>query len=360
MKDRRKASAFLLPAFGLPAGAAFIIVISLSVFYVFIDPRPYFIAASDGDHDYYYNAQLILDTGFPGMAWHPGTPGYYLAALAGAFGRVFDTGPQLLLNFGYLSVAIVAAISFWYFFYVLRRVVSNVALWISLAILLSWPSVIFFLNSFVSDLFAISLTVAGIGAFWKYWIIESNPTPRRIILLAVLFGVAMSFKLTVVPVIAVTWFVAIVGILRSSRKKTGSSNDGFDSDSKYRRMTPLRTALLGPAITIGTFALFTAPVWGMLHLAIRTLPGRLTAHGWLGPASGSPAQFVAWYANHTPVVGVSIICAMIILIVGIATRRVARRAPEISGQANPDLFLGGLYAVMLLGIFTWGIVTLVG
>ena len=99
-----------------PAYAAVVLVLSLTIYYVFIEPRPYYIAPSDADHDYFYNGQLILDTGFPSKPWHPGIPGFYLSALIGGMARIFGGGPQFVMNTGYLVLGMVTAASFGYFF----------------------------------------------------------------------------------------------------------------------------------------------------------------------------------------------------------------------------------------------------
>ena len=170
-------------------------VVLLFIYYVIVEPRPYFIAAIDTDHDYYFNAKLILDSGFPGRANHPGIPVYYLMAIVLGIGRLFNASPQAVLNIGYFVITAGTAASFAYFFYVLRHVVPRTVLWLALAILLSWPTVIFYLNMLASDALAIAMAVAAVGYFWRYWIIEGHPSRRRTIILSIVFGTAAALKL---------------------------------------------------------------------------------------------------------------------------------------------------------------------
>ncbi len=343
-----------------PAYAAVVLVLSLTIYYVFIEPRPYYIAPSDADHDYFYNGQLILDTGFPSKPWHPGIPGFYLSALIGGMARIFGGGPQFVMNTGYLVLGMVTAASFGYFFKVLQDHVSRLALWASFVILLTWPTVVFFLNSFVSDLFAISLTVAGVGYFWRHWIIDPSPSHRRAVILASVFGVALAFKLTVLPVIAATWLV--FGL--STFQQYWSTRHRINTRHVFRLFNPFGTravpALVGPLVTAAIFLVLVFPVWGAAPMVLRSLVLRVGTSTWLGPTEGSLGDFVLWYMNNTPSIMLIVFSSLLIAFIGAFTYVRSNPKTRFRFRVRSELFQGGIYAGILVGLFVHGITTLVG
>jgi len=330
----------------------------LFIYYLFIDPRPYFIAAIDTDHDYYFNAQLILDTGFPGRANHPGMPVYYAVALIAGIGRLFSASPQFVMNIGYLMVAGVTAAAFSYFFHVLRHVIPRTILWLSLAVFLSWPTVIFYLNMLASDVMSIAVTVAAVGYFWRHWIIEGHPTRRQTVVLAVALALAASLKLTVVPVIAVTWFIVAVGVFYGSRSGVSAGFDYMDPASFYPRWRRLSAALAGPVITAGAFAVLLLPAWGVFPIMLKSFMSRFGSTTRFGPTADSSVSALSWYADNTPVVALIFLLSLTVLVVS-ALLFWKRRRDGITIRLQPRMVLGGIYAAVLFLALLSGLNSLV-
>ena len=341
-----------------PMVVAPLIVLMLSIFYVFIDARPYLVSGTDTDHDYYYNALLILDTGFPGRANHPGIPLYYFTALLVGIGKIFNASPQFALNLGSLAVAGFTAASLTYFFSVLRHVVPRTILWLSLAILLSWPTILFYLSALASDAIAISLAIAAIAYFWKHWIIEGKPTRKQTVILAIIFGTAASLKLTVLPVIAITWFIVALGVAYTSFTSANTRLDYLDAGSFFPMTQRFTAVLAGPVVSAATFLFFIAPAWGVFAIFLRSAGGRTNSSGWLGPSSESSTSFLAWYAENAPYIPVLIGTAFAVTAVGLLFGWLGRKTIKRS-QISPGLILGGLYAGILFVAFLGGMMTLV-
>jgi len=102
-----------------PSIQAWLIVVAalglMVVFMTFVQGREYFLGLTDGEHDYYYNARVILSDGVPPRALHPGTPIYYLGAVILAIVGEDQDRTQAFFNTAYIVGFFSLAGAMWVF-----------------------------------------------------------------------------------------------------------------------------------------------------------------------------------------------------------------------------------------------------
>lgn len=229
----------------------------------FVQGREYFLGLTDGEHDYYYNARVILADGAPLRALHPGTPIYYLGALILAIVGDGQDNTQAFFNIGYVvGFLSIAAAMLFFARTALRGVGFGWAILI-FATIAVWPPAVTYLNYFTGDIFILAATVVVLGMFWRL-LGTSELGNRQLAIFGVLLGIAMAIKSNFL-LIAVPISVSMaVHFLRMA---------GGDAwTTRLREVVSRLFVVVG--FTFLAFVVSIAPVLPQTHTLIRKLKNK--------------------------------------------------------------------------------------
>jgi hypothetical protein len=252
-----------------PSTQAWLVVVAslglMVLFMTFGQSREYYFGLTDGEHDYYYNAKVILADGVPPRALHPGTPIYYLGAVILAIVGDEQERAQVFFNTAYIVGFLSLAGAMWFF---VRWVLSDVGFGWSILVLATiaiWPPTGTYLNHFTGDLYILSATVVVLGYFWRF-LDGSEINQRQLAVFGVLIGIAMAVKsnflLMAVPIVA----SMAVHFLRISR------GEGW---LVRLREVATRLILVG-AVALLAFVVSVAPALPRLYSLVKHLKNKAT------------------------------------------------------------------------------------
>lgn len=252
-----------------PSTQAWLVVVAslglMVLFMTFVQSREYYFGFTDGEHDYYYNARVILADGVPPRALHPGTPIYYLGAVILAVLGDDQERSQAFFNTAYIVGFLALAGAMWFF---VRSVLRDVGFGWSILVLATiavWPPTGTYLNHFTGDLYILAATVVVLGYFWRF-LDGSEISQRQLAIFGVLIGITMAVKsnflLMAVPIVS----SMAVHLLRISR------GEGWLVRS---REVATRLILVG-AIALLAFVVSVAPVLPRLHSLVKRLKNKAT------------------------------------------------------------------------------------
>jgi hypothetical protein len=333
------------PAAGAPAlrwapYAIGALPIAIAACFAFLDPRPYFVAANDPEHDYYYGARLIT-AGYPvHSTHHPGTPIYYLASL---LMRVVGTdlaATQTFFNVAYLTIGVLTALSLWLLARLLSPFYDRSVLVVAAATAIAWPSFLLHLNYYGADSFVVALGLVPVALFWRNL---HAGTPSRSLLAASGFatGLCLATKMVFVPLAAALFVGSSLQLLRAAG---------------VRRALP--SLLVFPAAAAVGFLVFIAPVIeravGILYLTIGR-PGVVAGGSpgdWLRSA---PTTLRRVFEADAPLVVLTVLVLAVLLVAlvrAIRPRRArgyAQPRPRVLTAPGPFDHLAAGAFLLLLG-----------
>lgn len=235
----------------------------LTLWFTYGAERPYFIARTDVEADYIYNAWSVLAGHGVIGTYHPGTPLYLLVALVlYAVGHGVEH-TQFVLNAVYVFTGFVTSASLWGVMRAALRSFPPGIVALFAAGLLSWPSSVVYFNYVAPDAWVVAL---GAPLTWLLWTTLSRGPTWHLYALGALAGASLAMKLTFLPLAACLALTTGVHILR--QQASGSA--------RWRRLALFASALLG------AFALCTLPVLDhmpgvLLYTVVRSgvTPGRI-------------------------------------------------------------------------------------
>ena len=192
--------------------------VAIEVYFCLVDPRPFYVAFNDNEHDYYYGAQLIARGYAQQYIHHPGTPLYYMGSfLLGVVGTHLSRA-DLFLVLGRLIAAVATSVALLLFVRLLAVYYSHATLVLAVASILAWPPVLLFTNSYGTE--ALLAAIGLVPLTWCWWSIQKGePNWRLLVATGLATGVCLAFKMAFVPVAASLWLASTVQLLqRHSRK----------------------------------------------------------------------------------------------------------------------------------------------
>jgi hypothetical protein len=310
-----------------PLLVAFVVVV--------LAPRPYFVSTMDIEHDYFYNARLIRD-GLPvGSEHHPGTPVYFLSA---ALLTVAGDGPEAVerfLRLGYLLVALASAASLVVFCRTVLKEASDAAFLLAVALVLAWPTTLTYWSHFGADSFTVPIGLVLAAAFWKA--LETRGIPSRRWLLAAGFaaGLAVSIKLTFLP-LALCLLVAAgahgVREYRAAKRRT---------EAPRRRMGALAAVGAAPLGMAFGALLGTLPVLGRWPAILVFSASRADVRPPIGRFLSAVAQLQSVLWGWNPVLVVLEIVVFGLFAVALASAVRGWPASGRDSAARFDFLAGG-------------------
>jgi hypothetical protein len=301
------------------------VVVALYVYVAFISPRPYFVAQLDFEHDQYYNAKNVVETGFPASVHHPGTPLYYLGALNLLAAGTEVESTQLMLDIGHVETVLITILGMVGFAYFALR---DKPIWISglaLATVISWPTFFANLDYFSEIGFMAPLALLLGGYFWHQAVQRKSLTRKVLIVCGVGIGICVTLKLTSIPLgiaIILATFVHITSREYSSRF--------FDLKATRNAMyLGAKESSIAVVTAVATFIVLTLPVTQYLPSLAQDI-WVLRNQGALGPqGSESFLESMAWVWKELP--QVSLLFSAIVILFAIAI------IPSVRRRLNPEL-----------------------
>lgn len=298
------------------------VVMSVSVTFVFLSPRPYGVEITDSENDYYYNGTLIVRGYPPNGIHHPGTPIQYLSALLiqTVGGGIENT--QNVLNAGRLLAGIVLALSVAVFICMLPRgTPASVALLVG-AVAVACPPLLSQLDYFGPDPFVVAAALTAIVLLWRETLEHEMLRQRTLVLSGAFLGLACAIKVTALP-LTVTAILAVTAMLwKPVRGKRLSWSD----------------MAVFPVSILLSFIVFTLPIAHRYPEFIRSL---LSAGGHPPFSSFQSAQDVINIVTSLPVFTIVVMAAT----VASMTIALRRRALPSALTLIFFLFLSLLYSI---------------
>lgn len=293
--------------------SAVVAILAIYIYGAIIAPRPYYVAHLDLEHDHYYNARNILETGFPSSALHPGTPVYYLGAFNVLIAGTEFESTQLSLNIGHIEITLLTVVGIVGFAYLVLRAKP---IWISilaLATIIAWPTTFTSLDYFSGDGFLAAAALLLSSYFWHHAVRNNNLTRRVLIICGIGIGTGLAIKLTMLP-ITIAIILAVLWQIARRERRSSVIRARANRIAIYRGV---REAAILTMTAIATFAILILPILRNLPSLVRDIWVRRN-QGTLGPPDGGslPERFV-WIWQELPQISLMITAVAILLIVAV-------------------------------------------
>lgn len=253
-----------------------VIVALISIYFVFISPRPYYVTNSDAETDYYYNAKLIHRGFPPAMSLHPGVVIYSLYAQLLKISGDDIAHAQTFFSLSHLVAAFfnIAALLFFAEKILARR--SFGVAFFSIASLIALPPFLSYLDYTASDAFILAFVLPTLTLFWHA--IKNNDTSWKIVFLlafgsGLCFALKSNLLLVIVP-LCLAWSVFL--FLRSGHTfvtyKKLSAFLGIGATSflyfiapAYQQLTEVANNILHrPELRVGLISTLANGLWNMV------------------------------------------------------------------------------------------------
>ncbi len=316
--------------------------LALSLWFVLVEPRPYFLLPHhmDVEADYLYNARLVLAGYGPSGTYHPGTPLAYLTALLLV---LFGTDPadtQTVLNAAYVLIGLATTLALGGVTARVLRTTSPGVAALFVAGALSWSSTITYFNYLSPDALVVAV---GIPLIWMCWASLSDPSYRRLVVLGAGCGLALALKFS--------FALLVLCIVAASAVRLFGARD--DWAGAFGKVGTLGGCLVG-GFCVGTLPVLNHMPAALLHTVLARLGPPL-----LAVTYGTPGAAAAVTAASAPdallLVGPAFVIALAAF--ALAGAGIARRGTAgLRGwDVRAALVFAGLSAVILVVFFAEGV-----
>ena len=285
--------------------------VAVGLIFTFYLPRSYYIAPIE-ECDTFYNAANIA-MGYPIRAnWHPGTPVIYLTGwvfnLLGMNESNFVEQTQYFLHGIYIFISILTSICLWAFCRLVMKGWSVAhMLFVSMTALVA-PVYFIYSNHIATSSYTAAMALLCIGLF--LYLLGKEPTYKRVTILAIFLGLAISVKMT---------FAAVVGAILASYSCHILLIPASVIRSKISYSKRLRLVIWLFVSTSTFFLLYLFPIWSRLDELASSLEqreGYLQATPW---SSIWPNLVQMFYKSYVHIglaaIGVALLLALLCLLI---------------------------------------------
>ncbi|MSR86552.1 hypothetical protein EXS70_00025 [Candidatus Peribacteria bacterium] len=240
-------------------------LLSCTVLFALISPRPYAFNADDLENDYYHNGWLVA-AGSAELAdvYHPGTPIHYLSA--GIINLVGNdpAKTQDVLNVAYVIIGIVNALAIALFIFLLPLETPAAVAFLCGALIIAPTPFLKVLNAFGEDAFLSAALLPALALIWSALLNMRRFTQKLLIGVGLLLGLSMAIKFIAAPLmLAVS--VALVPLLWRLMKQ---------------KQLPWYAPLVVPAVATVSFMALAYPALGRFD----ELQAKMHTSGWIHTA----------------------------------------------------------------------------
>jgi len=323
-----------------------------------VSPRPYTVSEIDIEHDYYYNAKLLVQGQPVGSSHHPGTPVYYLSSVLLRLSGSELSQTQQFFSTAYWLVALASAAVLAYF---CSTVLRGVGLWAALmaqGLVLAWPPVLSYWSYYGADSWSLCLGLLAVSFFW----IDVSSPDRKMtpgILCGAAVGVGLAVKMTFLPLLLSLLLGKAVLTAGRWRRAWRSSPEG-----RPKRLGALLASSTGfPVACASAYLLSTMPIVGRLPAVWLSTFQREEVRPPSGAFGGSLASGLLdlWQWNPALVLagwlaigGWVAVCAAL-AVRSLLGQRKDPSAPDSPGNGNFDYAAAGAFLGVLLLAFSYTI-----
>lgn len=182
----------------------FLIIFFFLFFFVytnFLEQRPYYLTLyTDVENDYYANAKLLFNNQDIQSVYHPGSLVFFLSSLIFNFTSDKIQSTQNFFIINYFLICLINLVSIIYFLkFFLNKNVDKNLLFISIILIILWPSYFVYLERLSADSYTAPVSIILSISFYKL-LENDNIDYRRIIITSFISGLALSIKLSFIPI----------------------------------------------------------------------------------------------------------------------------------------------------------------
>jgi hypothetical protein len=268
-----------------------VVIAALSLFMMFVAPRPYYVSAIDFENDYYYNTRLILDGQTPQSVHHPGTPLHYLGALLMTPIGTDPSSTQTFFNAAYLLILGGTVLSL---ALMVKLTLKGRSFGFSLLVLASiatWPSFATYLNYWGPTAF---ITIVGLPILALFWTLLSGPSGldrRKLLIIGAGIGLLVAIKGSFIPAGIVLTAALSLYVLR----RLLTSEWVRDLRRPAFLVSGIRDLSIVPGTALLTFFILTLPVFGKMSWFFQRIFQRSGNGFAIGENIGTLSELAPWF-----------------------------------------------------------------